>query len=277
MNLKRKILLTTVVFLYSMNCFCQTKIMSYNIRYNNPNDNENWWEYRKQEVIEMIKYYQPEILGIQEGLSSQVKYIDSTLTHYSFVGLGRDDGKEKGEFAAIFFDTTKYKLIETKTFWLSQTPNEVSIGWDASMERICTYGAFLNKKTKDSIFIFNCHFDHIGKKSRNESSYLILEEIKNKGIEHERIAVIGDLNCLPDENPIKILNMELKDSYQVSQSQPYGPIGTFNSFNTVNEVTKRIDYIMVKNLSVKQYTAIDDRRKNNLWLSDHLPILIQTE
>jgi len=277
MNLKRKILLTTVVFLYSMNCFCQTKIMSYNIRYNNPNDNENWWEYRKQEVIEMIKYYQPEILGIQEGLSSQVKYIDSTLTHYSFVGLGRDDGKEKGEFAAIFFDTTKYKLIETKTFWLSQTPNEVSIGWDASMERICTYGAFLNKKTKDSIFIFNCHFDHIGKKSRNESSYLILEEIKNKGIEHERIAVIGDLNCLPDENPIKILNMELKDSYHVSQSQPYGPIGTFNSFNTVNEVTKRIDYIMVKNLSVKQYTAIDDRRKNNLWLSDHLPILIQTE
>ncbi len=277
MNLKRKIFLTTVIFLSCMNCFCQTKIMSYNIRYNNPNDNENWWEYRKQEVVEMIKYYQPEIFGIQEGLSAQVKYIDSTLTNYSYVGLGRDDGKEKGEFTAIFFDTTKLKLIETKTFWLSETPNKVSVGWDASMERICTYGAFLNKKTNKSIFIFNCHFDHIGKKSRIESSYLILEEIKNKGIGHECIAVIGDLNCQPDENPIEILKMELKDSYQVSQSQPYGPIGTFNSFNTVNEVTKRIDYIMVKNLNVTHYTTIDDRRKNKLWLSDHLPILIQTE
>lgn len=277
MNLKIKILLTTIVFLYGMNCFCQTKIMSYNIRYNNPQDNENCWESRKQEVVEMIKYYQPEILGIQEGLSSQVNYIDATLTNYSFVGLGRDDGKEKGEFTAIFFDTTKYKLIETKTFWLSQTPNKVSIGWDASMKRICTYGAFLNKKTKKPIFIFNCHFDHIGKKSRNKSAYLILQEIKNKGIGNERIAVIGDLNCLPDESPIEILNMELKDSYQVSQSQPYGPIGTFNNFNIVNEVTKRIDYIMVKNLTVKHYTSIDDRRKNNLWLSDHLPILIQTE
>lgn len=251
--------------------------MSYNIRYNNPNDKENWWESRKQEVSEMIKHYQPEILGIQEGLIDQVRYLDSTLTNYSYVGVGRDDGKEKGEFTAIFFDTTKYELIETKTFWLSQTPDKVSVGWDASMERISTYGVFLNKKTKDSIYIFNCHFDHIGKKSREESSNLILTQIKNKGIENSQVVVIGDLNSLPNETPIKILNKELKDAYQVSQSEPYGPVGTFNGFNVINEVTKRIDYIMVKNITVKQYIAIDDRRKNNLWLSDHLPILIKIE
>ena len=258
-------------------CSAQQSIMSYNLRYNTPNDGENWWEYRKHEVAEMIKHYQPGILGIQEGLSGQVKYLDSVLTNYSFVGVGRDDGNEKGEFVAIFFDTTKYELIETNTFWLSQTPDQVSVGWDASMERICTYGAFLNKKTKDQISIFNCHFDHIGKKSREEAARLILEQIRKKEIKDLTIAVIGDLNSLPNEEPIEILSMELKDSYKVSQSQPYGPVGTFNNFNTVDEVVNRIDYIMVRNITVKHYITIDDRRKNNLWLSDHLPILIHLE
>jgi endonuclease/exonuclease/phosphatase family metal-dependent hydrolase len=251
--------------------------MTYNIRYNNPDDNENQWNYRKQEMTEMIKFYQPEILSIQEGVNIQVKYLDSALTNYSFVGVGRNDGKEKGEFAAIYFDTTKYELIETETFWLSQTPTKVSIGWDASMERICTYGAFFNKNTKDSIFIFNCHFDHIGKKSRKESSHLILQQIKNKKIDNKPIVVTGDFNCLPPEEPIRILYMELKDACQVSQYPPYGPFGTFNSFNIVNAVTKKIDYIMVKNITVKRYITFDDIRKNNLWLSDHLPILIQIE
>ncbi len=246
MNLKfaRNLILSIVVFLYFADCFCQTSVMSYNIRYNNSEDGKNSWENRKLEVVKMIKYYHPGILGIQEGLYNQVNYLDSTLNNYNFVGVGRDDGKRKGEFSAIFYDTTKYKLIETTTFWLSPTPNEVSVGWDASMERICTYGAFRSRITEDSIFVFNCHFDHRGKKSREESAHLVLEQIKNKSIGYSQILVMGDLNCLPHESPIKIFNTEFEDSYRVSQSNPYGPIGTYNSFNTENELTDRIDYII---------------------------------
>ena len=112
--------------------------MTYNIRYNNPNDNENWWENRKEEVVHMIKYYHPDIFGIQEGLNDQVNYLNNSLPNYSYTGVGRDDGKEKGEYTAIFYNSDKFELINSKTYWLSNTPNKVSVGWDASMERITT-------------------------------------------------------------------------------------------------------------------------------------------
>ncbi len=251
----------------------QNAIMTYNIRYNNPNDRENWWENRKTEVADMIEHYRPDIFGIQEGLKSQVSYLDSSLDDYGFVGVGRDDGKEKGEHAAIFFNKATMELIETKTYWFSETPNRVSVGWDASMERIVTYGKFKDKSSQQIIHIFNCHYDHIGKVARENSSHLVLKLIEDKGIENERIAVIGDFNSLPNQKPITVLLNKLSDAYIISQSKPYGPIGTFNSFNTQNEMADRLDYILVKNIAVKQYINIDDRRKNNLWLSDHTPVL----
>lgn len=271
----KKIALITLFILVTLSLNAQNSIMTYNIRYDNPNDRENWWENRKQEVVDMIKHYQPDLLGIQEGLISQVKFLDSSLTNYSYVGVGRDDGIEKGEFTAVFFNKKTIELLETKTYWLSGSPDSVSVGWDASMERIVTYGQFRDRSNKEIVHVFNCHFDHIGALSREKSAELILELIKNKGIEDERIAVIGDLNCLPKERPIELLKTKLEDSYEVSQSAPYGPIGTFNGFNTEKKAVKRIDYIFIKNIIVEEYINIDDRRKNNLWLSDHMPLLIK--
>ena len=273
----KKINLIALFILATLNINAQKSIMTYNIRYNNPKDDENWWKHRKQEVVDMVRHYQPDILGIQEGLSGQVKYLDSTLTNYSFVGVGRDDGIEKGEYTAIFFNKKVIELLETNTYWLSEKPDTVSVGWDAAMERIVTYGQFRNKSDRKITHVFNCHYDHVGEISREKSSDLILELIKIKGIEDERIALIGDLNCLSDEEPIEILKTQLEDSYEVSQSPPYGPVGTFNGFNSEKKATRRIDYILIKNITVKQYTNIDDRRKNNLWLSDHMPILIKIE
>ena len=146
------------------NLFSQIeKAMTFNIRYDNSNDGINQWENRKSEVIELIKYYEPDVLGIQEGLFNQVKYLDQNLSNYSWIGCGRDDGKQKGEFSAIYFNHNKLTLLEESTFWLSNTSDEVSIGWDASMERICTYGIFENKITNKKILILNTHYDHIGK------------------------------------------------------------------------------------------------------------------
>jgi len=271
--MKSPILLVTALFITS--CInAQKSIMSYNIRYNNPNDNENWWENRKPEVAELIAFYAPDVLGIQEGLHDQVSYLNSALPKYSYVGVGRDDGKEKGEYAAIFFNTENLELVKTETFWLSETPKTVSVGWDASMERIVTYAQFKDKSTEKTIHVFNCHYDHIGKKARKKSSGLVLGLIEQMAISNERIAVIGDLNSLPDSDPIQILKTELQDSFENCKISAYGPIGTFNNFGPNKKLTARIDYILTKNLPVKRYRAIDDRRKNNRYPSDHLPVLV---
>ena len=132
------------------------KIMTYNIRYDNPNDGENKWYNRKEYLCDQIRYNEVDILGIQEGLHHQVKYLDSVFTDYSYVGIGRDDGKTKGEYSAIFYNNKKFEVVEQSTFWLSKTPNKISVGWDASMERICTYGLF-KKKLQSNNFMFSTH------------------------------------------------------------------------------------------------------------------------
>ncbi|WP_240751424.1 endonuclease/exonuclease/phosphatase family protein [Flagellimonas onchidii] len=267
---KKYVLLPLLMMIFSLNA--QHSIMTYNIRYNNPNDKENWWENRKEDVAKLISHYKPDILGIQEGLHDQVTYLDDTLTNYSYVGVGRDDGKQKGEYAAIFFNPDSLEILDTKTYWLSDTPHMVSVGWDASMERIVTYAMFKDKNTKKTIHVFNCHYDHIGKEARKNSSKLVLGLINDMEIQDEPIAVIGDLNSHPDDEPIQILKAELDDAFEISKIPAHGPIGTFNGFNPDKKPTARIDYILTKNIPVISYDAIDDRRENNLYPSDHLPI-----
>ncbi|MDD7884760.1 endonuclease/exonuclease/phosphatase family protein [Flavivirga sp. 57AJ16] len=264
-----------VLLLLSFNFYGQTSIMTYNIRFNNPNDNVNWWKNRKEEVAGMIKYYHPDILGIQEGLNDQVNDLYNNLPNYSYTGVGRDDGKEKGEYAAIFYNSDKFELINTKTYWLSSTPNKVSVGWDASMERITTYGVFRNLKTNDTLHVFNCHYDHIGKMAQQKSSELIVSLIRQKDLEKRMVIVMGDLNSTPKEKAIQSLKTVLEDSFEITKHPIYGPVGTFNTFDIDFIPEKRIDYIFTKNLVVENYRNIDDRRKNNLWLSDHLPVFIE--
>jgi endonuclease/exonuclease/phosphatase family metal-dependent hydrolase len=251
--------------------------MSFNIRYNNINDNENWWEHRKAEIVKTLNFYSPDLLGVQEGLNDQIKYLDSELVDYTYVGVGRDDGKLKGEYAAIFYKKKLFKLLGTKTYWLSETPETVSIGWDASMERIVTFAQFKDYRNGNILYVFNTHFDHIGKISRKKSAELILRIIKEEELEKKKIIVMGDLNSNPKELPIEILKTKLDDAYDKSIAQPYGPIGTFNGFDLNNKLNNRIDYIFTKNIDVLQYINIDDRRVNNLYLSDHFPVLIRID
>ncbi|TKD62457.1 endonuclease/exonuclease/phosphatase family protein [Flavobacterium sp. ASW18X] len=252
----------------------QTTAMTYNIRYNNPEDKENWWEHRKNEVAQLINFYQPTILGVQEALNNQVVFLDSNLSGYQYVGVGREDGNTKGEYAPIFYDTTKVSLIKTKTYWLSDTPEKVSVGWDAAMERITTFAHFKEKNTGQDLYVFNCHYDHLGEQARIASSKLILKLIHALKIEGERVVVMGDLNASPEQPPITILIEELEDAYRNSE-KVYGPFGTYNAFNLTHPLDRRIDYILTKNLKPKTYRTIDDRRANLLYPSDHLPILIQ--
>lgn len=248
--------------------------MTYNIRYNNPDDGDNWWDHRKEEVVKLMQYYQPDILGIQEGKYEQVQYIDDHLFNYNYIGVGRDDGATKGEYTAIYFDTTKLDVKYHETFWLSKSPHKVSVGWDASMERICTYGHFKHKRTNKEVHVFNAHFDHRGPLARANSAKLINRKIKELGISKEEIILMGDFNCLPDSPPIIEFIKQLDDASKLSGQSIYGPIGTFNHFDLSYIPDRRIDYIFSKNMTVQNYRHIDDRRKNNLWPSDHLPVLV---
>ena len=253
----------------------QHTIISYNIRYDNNWDIENSWEIRRSNIIQILIKYSPSIIGIQEGLLNQVQYIDNSLINYGYVGVGRDDGKEKGEFCAIYFDTTRYVLLKNSTFWLSETPDTISVGWDAALERICTYGLFKDRITKKEFWVFNTHFDHMGSIAREKSSGLILKRIKKINRQSLPVILMGDFNSIPNSPPVKEIVTELSDALQISLQKLHGPGGTFNGFNEDLPIEKRIDYIFTKNLKVLSYTHVNDRLENNRHISDHLPVMIK--
>lgn len=272
----KRFLLIFVLFLNFSFLYCQTtKVMTFNIRYDNPNDEKNSWNNRKNEFIEMLKYYEPDIIGFQEVLSNQLDFINNNLKGYLYVGVGREDGKRKGEFSPIFFKKSKYNLIKENTFWLSDTPEKVSVGWDAALERICTYAILKKKRSNETIFVFNTHFDHIGKTARIKSAELILKKISEIVPDTSIIILMGDFNCLPDEEPIKKIKEKLFYAAELCLGGVYGPKGTFNSFDEKLIVSDVIDYIFVRNLKVQKYRHIDDRMKNNNFISDHYPVIME--
>ncbi|HEA22795.1 MAG TPA: endonuclease/exonuclease/phosphatase family protein [Pricia antarctica] len=248
--------------------------MTYNIKYDNLSDTVNNWNDRRDRLIALVKHYNPSFIGMQEALQRQVKFIDSSLTDYAYIGVGREDGKNKGEYSEIHYDSTQYKVLEQNTFWLSETPEKVSIGWDAALERICTYGLFENRDNGKKLWVFNTHFDHIGEKAREKSAHLIVTKIKEINTDNLPVILTGDFNLSPDEKPIQLIKNYMADGKEITESPFYGPSGTFNGFDADMILNRRIDYIFVKNLWVSSYIHIDDRLENLKYISDHLPVLM---
>ncbi|WP_262149419.1 endonuclease/exonuclease/phosphatase family protein [Chryseobacterium foetidum] len=268
----KKLIILFSVLSFSISFSQDLKVMSFNIRLNVESDQDNAWPKRKEEALALLEYYHPDVLGVQEALPEQMKDMKSGLKNYDFVGVGRDDGKEKGEFSAIFFDTQKLQIIKSGTFWLSETPEKPSKGWDAALNRICTYAIFKDLKSKKEFLAMNIHFDHVGNVARVKSSELILKKAKELNPKNLPLVLTGDFNLTEDTEPVKILSQNLKDTFYHSEKKHYGPKGTFTGFN-VNEVPKdRIDYIFVKGFKIKSQRHINDRRENLLYPSDHFPV-----
>ncbi|PCI06539.1 MAG: endonuclease/exonuclease/phosphatase [Flavobacteriaceae bacterium] len=250
-------------------------IMTYNIRYSNSHDGQNKWKKRKEYLCDQISYYNPDVFGIQEGLHSQVIYLDNYFKDYKYVGIGRDDAKTKGEYSAIFYNATIFNVLESDTFWLSKTPEKISVGWDAAMERICTYVLLKDKKTGTQFYVFNTHFDHRGTKARINSAKLIAKKIARINKDKLPVFLMGDFNLLPDSKPIQFLSKEFNDSKLSTIHKPFGPDGTFNGFKFDKPVTDRIDYIFtsIDNVLVHKFAVISDS-KDCKYPSDHFPILV---
>ena len=267
-------LLLLFIFTGTTLCSQEVEVMSYNIKFANENDGENSWSNRKEHITNQIKFYEPEILGVQEALVSQLKHFESEIKNYKYVGVGRDDGKEAGEFSAIFYNAKEFEVLENNTFWLSETPAEISVGWDAAMERICTYAKFKDKASGKSFWVFNTHFDHVGEKARENSAKLIWEKISSLNKENLPVILMGDLNLEPQTSAIQFLSEKMNDSKTLAELD-FGPEGTFNGYNFNEAVKRRIDYIFVSdNIEVKKYAVLSDS-KDLKYPSDHLPVMVE--
>ncbi len=249
------------------------KVMTYNIRLATDSDKENSWTKRKGEALALMNYYHPDYFGVQEALPQQMEDIKNGMKNYNAIGVGRDDGSNKGEFSALFYDTTKLQMLQSGTFWLSETPEKPSKGWDAAYNRICTYALFKMKKGGKRFWTFNIHFDHVGNVARVNSSKLILEKIKEFDTKNYPVVLTGDFNLTEDSEPIKIISKNFSDTYYSTKTTHYGPKGTFTAFD-VNVIPKdRIDYIFTKGFDCLSHRTINDRRENLLYPSDHFPVL----
>lgn len=250
-------------------------VMTYNLRYDNPGDGQNTWALRRDWLAEQIKSTDPAILGIQEGLIQQLRFLDKKLKNYKRIGVGRDDGRDKGEFAAIYYDTKRIKLLHHGTFWLSPTPEKVSVGWDAAMERICTYGFFQDRKTGEKFRVFNAHFDHMGVEARKNSAILVLEKIKSYNTDDQPVVLMGDFNAGPESEPIQQIKTIFRDAIEADKSMNMASDGTFNAFNSEKPATERIDFIFTAfGFQAVNYHVIREKREGR-YASDHFPVIAE--
>lgn len=264
--------------------FCDLKthaqsinIATYNIRFDNPNDTGNLWKERSPHLINLIKFHQMDFIGTQEGMHHQLEEMKEGL-NFPYIGVGRDSGGKEGEFSAIFYNDDKYRLIEEETFWLSDTPREPSKGWDAALNRVCTWGKFETKAGK-AFYIFNIHYDHVGQKAREESSKLVVDKIKAINTENLPVVFMGDFNVDPDNPAYKtvIEHSDLKDSRLISKIPSIGNQGTFNAYEWERLPDSIIDHIFVSpGINVIRH-AILTNNYGKKYPSDHFPVMIEVE
>ncbi|WP_405330330.1 endonuclease/exonuclease/phosphatase family protein [Leeuwenhoekiella sp. LLG6367-2.1] len=272
-----KTLLYTLIFVFSITGLCAQELglMSYNIRLATESDAENAWSKRKEFLKNQVLFYAPDVMGIQEALPEQMQYLNDNLKDYKSLGVGRE-GENKGEFSALFYNAAKLDVLKSDTFWLSETPDTISTGWDAALPRICTYALFQDKSSNEKFYVFNTHFDHVGVEARKKASELILAKMNELNTENVDVFLTGDLNLEPDSAPITVLKSDLFDTYDIAPMGPFGPSGTYNGFNFDEPVTRRIDYIFQGKLNtnlVLKHAVLSDS-KNLRYASDHLPVYV---
>ncbi|HET9057931.1 MAG TPA: endonuclease/exonuclease/phosphatase family protein [Chitinophagaceae bacterium] len=254
----------------------EINIMSYNIRLDVASDGENRWDARKDKVASLMNYYEADFIGCQEVQHHQLQYLLDKLNKYNYIGVARDDGKEKGEYSCIFYNKEKFTLLQQHTFWLSSTPDIVSIGWDAACNRVCTYGLFQSNKTKQLFWVLNTHLDHMGINARIESAKLITEKINKINVEKNYPVILtGDFNAQPSDEPIQYISNNMQNTRAISNQPAYGPVDTWNGFQFDQKPTGCIDYIFINKhpkIRAKKFATITDSYDKK-YPSDHFPVL----
>lgn len=252
------------LFIFCSVCAIQAESMviaTYNLRNANAGDSidGNGWGQRYPYIAQLVQFHGFDIFGTQEGKYHQLLDLKNAMPGYDYIGVGRDDGKQKGEYSAIFYRTDKFEVLEHGDFWLSTITDRPNKGWDAVLPRICTWGKFRDKETGFTFLFFNLHMDHVGVQARAESAKLILRKIKEFP---ERLPAIltGDFNVDQHNESYLLLDNSgiMRDAYQIADFR-YASNGTFNGFHADRKTGSRIDHLFLTNeFEVKKYGILTD-------------------
>lgn len=254
---------------------------SYNLRMLTSSDTGNKaWAVRKDHADKIIRKYDFDLFGTQELVMSQINDLLALNEKYAYMGVGRNEGTTTGEFSAIFYKKDQFEVLDQGTFWLSQTPDIPSKGWDASLNRICTWGKFKEKESGKAFYFFNTHFDHVGTIARKESAKLILSKMKSIAGDSPAFCT-GDFNLQPETEAMQtlILSKYIWDARSSSVETPAGTVGTFHGYNIAQaSYTNRIDYVFVTaQITVRSYATINDDIELQTFSSDHFPVFVKAE
>lgn len=271
-----KILFLVTVVLSSMShsAFSQSselKVMSYNIRQGSIDDGDNSWTYRRAATLAMLEDQRPDVFGVQEALEYQVKYIDEKCSAYDCIGVGREDGKKEGEFMSIFWNKKTVKMLKWGTFWLAETPEKPSKGWDAACYRTATWALMKDRRTGQKFYFVNTHLDHIGVEARRNSLKLIVDRIATINPEGLPMVLTGDFNMKPSAQELKVLDSRMENARAVALKTD-----DHNTFNGWGKGTSDqiIDYIFMSGFRFcPEFHTVTEKYAQRTYLSDHYPIV----
>jgi endonuclease/exonuclease/phosphatase family metal-dependent hydrolase len=252
--------------------------MSFNIRFDNPQDGANAWPLRRDMVARTLLFHKVDIVGLQEVLQHQLTELETQLPGYTWFGVGRDDGATKGEYAPIGYRTDRFKLIKSGTFWLSETPDTTgSRGWDAALPRIVTWAHFSEIRSSRAFFFFNTHFDHMGEQARRNSALLLTSRVREYANSLPCI-LTGDFNSTRQDSAYLALiqpSAGWQDSEFLSESGHYGGTQSFNAFQDLLQPGYLIDFIFVKGIARVTQHGLIAERWDGRFVSDHYPVLME--
>lgn len=271
------VLLATTT-LFAKDTDAQLNVMSYNIRYDNPGDKDNQWKFRRDLAASLIRFHDADVVGAQEVLNNQLLDLMDRLPEFAYVGVGREDGKTKGEYAPIFYRKDRFSVVKSGNFWLAEDINAVGKkGWDAACERVATWAVLKDKNTGKQFFFLNTHLDHMGQVARHEGAATVLEQAKKLSGDLP-VIVTGDFNAIPSDEPIQVLTnptdpRHLTHSRDIAAFK-YGPEWTFHDFGKIPyDQREWIDYIFVKGTIKVLRNAVLTETLNAVFPSDHCPII----
>lgn len=249
----------------------EIKVMSYNIRLGSGEDGTNSWRFRAPLTIEMLEDQAPDIFGVQEALDYQVQFIKEYTKEYDCVGVGREDGKKEGEHMSIFWNKNTIKLLKWGTFWLSETPDKPSMGWDAACYRTATWALMKDKRTGKKFYFVNTHLDHVGKEAQKNGLALIVDKIAEINPDGLPMVLTGDFNVKPDDPSLKDLDARMKCTRKVAAKTDNHH--TYNGWGKASKDSV-IDYIYISGFSAcSEYQTVTKKYSGRTFVSDHYPII----
>jgi len=258
----------------------QLKVMTFNIRYDNPRDSLNAWPNRKEMAVGAIIENEIDIAGMQEVLIGQQRYLEENLVGYDNYAVGREDGVAKGEMGSVFFLKERFEVLDKSTFWLSETPDSVgSKGWDAVLPRIVSWVKLLDKENKRELFFFNTHFSHVSDKARLNSAELLVSRVANIA-GNNPVIITGDFNCTNDSGPYSVIIdadnglPALYDTHYISENGHFGGLNTINGFGR-SKKDAIIDYIFCNSSFDVLTHGILVIEKEGVYISDHYPVVAE--